>query len=195
MYNMMQDGDYNGMLQLYNQEGLHFTTYFYQNGELVDLKSVDYSMPVAIYGSNYNYFWLYYGMIDTTGNKNGKGKETGIKYDGSGNYTIEGTWNDDNANGIAKVYKTSTDSSGETWNWSYSGTVENYLWNGAVSVSWQKTDGTKADYGVIYAENGTYPCIRQEGDKYVYVTGTNTGWYWWNTNSSALKNRGPKSFD
>ena len=83
------------------------------------------------------------------------------------------------------------DSAGDTWNWSWTGNMTDNLFDGNITVSWSRTDGSEKDTGMIHAENGTFPCIRKEGNSaYVYLEGTSTDRYWMVSSEDDLKNRG-----
>ena len=187
IWHMTENSDFEKLTAYFSgdREQLGVGTYYYQDGQILDGISSGKGMILESWG-------VYVGEIRDN-ERSGEGRQFGAYSDSDTEYTVsDGTWSENMANGQCTYREFSRkDSAGDTWNWSWTGNMTDNLFDGNITVSWSRTDGSEKDTGMIHAENGTFPCIRKEGNSaYVYLEGTSTDRYWMVSSEDDLKNRG-----
>ena len=154
---------------------------YFQNNKRVDSIESGKGLIVSEYGA-------YLGEISACERK-GEGRQFGIDYydDQEKCFLYAGDWENDKANGegtYIKFHDTTAD--GDRYKFKYEGDFKDNMLDGKIKFTWKSDDAGKEDWATITADNGTFECIRKEGDKYVYAQSDYT--YWSYPSEEALQN-------
>lgn len=186
----MASGDYAsvpGELAQAESEWLEEGVCYFQNGQVLSrsgLADGEIALRVQAYETDSGTFYLVYRGAMSGGEEDGAGVCCRFWADGS--YTVaEGTWSGGMGNGTFRI----TDRRMQDYEIVYEGNVKEDYYDGEITMSWTKLSESRSSSAVIYAENGTFPCIRQEDGKYVYAE-DGQGWGWYVTEEADLTERG-----
>ena len=164
------------------------TSIFYQNGEIGPLANFDKSLPVLristiIYADNIT---ISQGIYGSDSPNIFSGKKINIFFNTGNYYYIDGIWKNGMVSGTAIKREAVTTTSGDSWIFTYTGNIENNMFHGDITFSWQKPDGSESDSDIIHAEHGTLDCLWEENGKYVYAQGS-SGVYWFKDSLKGLE--------
>lgn len=196
IYNMMEAGDYSGLLTFFltEREGMETPDnallggseddwdFYFQNGDMVGNIESGTGMILSRWG-------VYVGEISNN-QRYGSGKQFGIWSNSAENngYTVTiGQWQNNKANGQCTYEKRYLEN--PVKDIVYTGNVTDNLFNGDITFTGHYADTGREDTFVGHAENGTWNLIRQEGDEWIFAE-SSSGGYWYKNSQEDLAGDG-----